>query len=94
MSIVLDGTTGINTSGTLVATGSLTTSSNLTTGTGAIYNGIQSSTSVSTTSGTAIDFTNIPSWVKRITIMFNVVTTNSGLYVQLGYGSTPTYVNT
>ena len=29
-----------------------------------------------TASGTAIDFTGIPSWVKRITVMFNAVSTN------------------
>ena len=41
------------------------------------------------TSGTAIDFTGIPSWVKRITVMFNEVSTNGtnqGL-IQLGSGS-------
>lgn len=36
--------------------------------------------------GTAIDFTGIPSWVKKITVMFNGVSTNgsSPLQVQLG----------
>lgn len=33
-------------------------------------------TAVATTSGTSIDFTSIPSWVKRITVMFNGVSTN------------------
>ena len=32
-------------------------------------------TSQATTSGTSIDFTGIPSWVKRITVMFNAVST-------------------
>ncbi len=43
-------------------------------------------TSVNSTSGTAIDFTGIPSWVKRITVMFNSVSTNgsSVVLVQLG----------
>lgn len=38
------------------------------------------------TSGTAIDFTGIPSWAKRITIMFNGVSTNgsSSIQIQLG----------
>ena len=38
------------------------------------------------TSGTSIDFTNIPSWVKRITVMFNGVSTsgNSAKIIQLG----------
>ena len=35
-----------------------------------------SATAVASTSGTAIDFTSIPSWVKRITVMFNGVSTN------------------
>jgi len=44
------------------------------------------STAVATTSGTSIDYTSIPSWVKKITIMFNGVSTNgtSNLYLQLG----------
>lgn len=35
-----------------------------------------SGTSVATTSGTSIDFTGIPSWVKRITVMFSATSTN------------------
>ena len=43
-------------------------------------------TAVNSTSGTSIDFTDIPSWAKKITVMFNGVSTNgtSGLMVQLG----------
>jgi hypothetical protein len=37
---------------------------------------ITSGTAVASTSGTSIDFTGIPSWVKRVTIMFNGVSTN------------------
>jgi hypothetical protein len=39
-----------------------------------------------TASGTAVDFTSIPSWVKRITVMFSGVSTNgtSLFLVQLG----------
>lgn len=86
MSIVLDGTAGIN------ASGSLTTASSLTTGTGAIYNGIQASTAVASTSGTSIDFTSIPSWVKRITVMFSGVSTNgsSQVIIQIGNSSVET----
>lgn len=38
------------------------------------------------TSGTSVDFTGIPSWVKRVTIMFNGVSTTgtSSFLVQLG----------
>lgn len=48
---------------------------------------------VLSTSGPAIDFTNIPSWVKRITIMYSGVSTSStaNWQVQLGTGVTPTY---
>ena len=54
---------------------------------------IVSGTSLPTTSGTAIGFTNIPSWVKRITLMFNGVSTSgtTNIIVQLGTGATPTY---
>jgi hypothetical protein len=39
-----------------------------------------------TATGTAVDFTGIPSWAKRVTVMFSGVSTNgtSGLLVQLG----------
>lgn len=42
-----------------------------------------------TTSGTSIDFTGIPSWVRRITVMFSEVSTNgtSTVLVQLGTSS-------
>jgi hypothetical protein len=50
-------------------------------------------TAVASTSGTNIDFASIPSWVKRITIAFNGVSTNgaNNIQVVLGTGSTPTY---
>ena len=52
---------------------------------------LKSGTKQDSTSGTAIDFTSIPSWVKRITIMLSGVNTNSGslFMVQLGTSSTP-----
>jgi len=47
-------------------------------------------TAVASTSGTSIDFTGLPSWIKRITVMFNGVSGNgtSHLLIQLGTGST------
>lgn len=47
---------------------------------------VVSGTAVASTSGTSIDFTGIPSWVKRITVMFNGFSTNgsSNYLVQLG----------
>ena len=61
-------------------------SAGVTTNSGAVYNGLQQGTAVASTSGTNIDFTSIPSWVKRITIMLNGVSTSgtSNLLVQLG----------
>jgi hypothetical protein len=54
--------------------------------------GITSGTAVASTSGTSIDFTGIPSWVKRITVMFNQVSTSgaSMLLAQIGAGSVTT----
>lgn len=53
-----------------------------------VSSNIVSGTSQASTSGTSIDFTGIPSWVKRITVMFNGVSTNfaagSNLVLQLG----------
>jgi hypothetical protein len=53
---------------------------------------IQLGTAVNSTSGTAIDFTGIPSWAKRITVMFSGVSTNgtSNLQIQIGAGSVDT----
>lgn len=49
---------------------------------------IVSGTAVTAT-GTAVDFTGIPSWVKRVTVMFNGVSLNgsSSLLIQVGAGS-------
>jgi hypothetical protein len=54
-----------------------------------VNSAIVSSTAQASTSGTSIDFTGIPSWVKRITVVFNGVSTNgtSGRLVQIGAGS-------
>jgi hypothetical protein len=43
-------------------------------------------TAQNSTSGTSIDFTGIPSWVKRVTVMFDGVSTNgtSPICIQLG----------
>ena len=43
-------------------------------------------TAVASTSGTSIDFTGIPSWVKRVTVMFNGVSTNGASQVRLRIG--------
>ena len=62
----------------LAADGSITVS--------ALQGGITSGTAVASTSGTSIDFTSIPSWVKRVTVMFSGVSVSgtSGLLIQVG----------
>jgi hypothetical protein len=43
-------------------------------------------TAVASTSGTSIDFTSLPAWIKRITVMFSGVSSagSSDLLIQLG----------
>ena len=50
---------------------------------------ITSGTSQASTSGTSIDFTGIPSWVKRVTVVLNAVSTNgtADVVCQVGSGS-------
>ena len=52
---------------------------------------VSSGTAVASTSGTSIDFTGIPSWVKRITVMFNGVSLSGTSFnlAQLGVSGTP-----
>jgi hypothetical protein len=49
-------------------------------------------TAQNSTSGTSIDFTGIPSWVKRVTVMFNGVSTSGTSFylIQIGSGSVTT----
>ena len=65
-------------------------SASVTINSGAVL-GITSSTAQNSTSGTYIDFTGIPSWVKRVTVLVNGVSTNStsNLQIQLGVSGTP-----
>ena len=51
---------------------------------------LTSGTAVASTSGTSIDFTGLPSWIKRITVIFNGTSLSAAadLLVQLGTGST------
>jgi hypothetical protein len=51
-------------------------------------------TAVASTSGTAIDFTSIPSWVKRITAMFNGVSTSGSSNIQMQLGDSGGVENT
>jgi hypothetical protein len=86
MAITLDGTAGVTAPG-----GTITGTLNVGGLTPSVYP-IVSGTSQATTSGTSIDFTSIPSWVKRITVMFNGVSTSGTSFklVQIGAGSVTT----
>lgn len=44
---------------------------------------VTAATAQASTSGTSIDFTSVPSWVKRITVMLNGVSTNGTSNVQI-----------
>jgi hypothetical protein len=86
-SVILTG----DTSGTLTVSAPLVAGSNTVTlpaATGTVSL-LTQGTSV-TASGTSVDFTGIPSWAKRITVMFSAVSTSgtSVVQIQLGTGST------
>lgn len=93
--VSIDGTLSV--SGTISGSSSLTASGNLSvSGTSSLtglvtasagVNGVlRQATSVASTSGVSIDFTSIPSWVKRISIQFDEVSTNGvdAVIVQIG----------
>jgi len=87
--LTVTGTSTLN--GNTSVTGTITGSSTIAAATGTLYP-IVSGTAQASTSGTSIDFTGVPSWVKRVTVMFNGVSTSgtSLVQVQLGTGGTPT----
>ena len=74
--------------GTSVLDTASQTLTNKTLGSGLVMgaSAITAGTAVASTSGTSIDFTSIPSWVKRITVMFNGVSASgsSDFLFQLG----------
>jgi hypothetical protein len=82
VAIQSNGTTKLTVSSTGVNIGQYNPSASL----------ITSGTVQTTTSGTFKDFTGIPSWVKRITVMYSNVSTSgtSNYLVQIGSGSVTT----
>lgn len=95
MSVIINASTSsgliqtADTSGTLELQSNGTT--HLTVSSTGTYGQLKSGTAQASTSGTSIDFTNIPSWVKRITVMFAGVSTSgtSAVQIQLGVSGTP-----
>lgn len=79
MAITLDGTSGLTLPGT---------------GTGVQLGSLTSGTSQVTTSGTAINFTGIPNWVKRVTVMFDSVSSNGTSNFLIQFGTSSGFVTT
>jgi hypothetical protein len=67
-------------------------SAGVTTNIGAVYNGLQTGTAQATSSGTSITFSSIPSWVKRITVMFSGVSLSgtANFLIQIGNATAET----
>jgi hypothetical protein len=96
MATTISGSTGVtypsggvdNTAGAGVGTTDTQTLTNKTIQGGAITSG----TAVTLTTQTSVDYTSIPSWVKRITVMFNGLSLSgtSQPLIQIGTGGTPT----
>lgn len=89
----------IDTSGNLLVGTTTQSTGALVTVNGSIKGTITSGTSQASTSGTSIDFTSIPSWAKRVTLMLSSVSTNGNSFTlfQLGTSSgvtTSGYVTT
>jgi hypothetical protein len=70
-----------------VATGVGTGTGTATLNTFSTGSSVIASTLVATTSGTSIDFTSIPSWVKKITVMLNGVSTTGSSNIELQLGT-------
>lgn len=83
--VTVDASQNTTLAGTL-AVGAVTSTGLVTGATGALYP-ITVSTPVATTSGTSVDITGvIPSWAKRVTLLFNGVSTSGtvDMLIQLG----------
>lgn len=95
-SVILNGdTSGAITLATPTVAGTNTITLPAVTGTAVVAgqnSAITAATAQASTSGTSIDFTSIPSWVKRVTVMFNGVSLSGSAYIriQAGVSGTPT----
>ena len=100
MTVVIDGTNGVtapgvtdtgnlSVAGTSTLTGSvgnITSSGTISVPTGALYP-LVVGTALAATNNTSFDFTGIPSWVKRITVLFYNLSTNGTSLVQVQVGT-------
>ena len=77
--ITIDASQNVTTGANLTVTGTLTAS-------GGVSGGIRSGTAVASTSGTSIDFTSLPTGIKRITVMFSGVSTSGTSPPQIQIG--------
>lgn len=90
MAVILNASTSSGFIQTADTSGSLVLQSNgttqLTVDSTGVYGQVERGTAVASTSGTSIEFTGIPSWVKRVTVMFNGISTSgtSNYLVQFG----------
>ena len=92
MAVTIDGTNGITTpdlESTGPVIGTTGTFSGAVQASGVTTNlyPLVSGTVVASTSGTSIDFTSIPSWVKRVTVMFSGVSTSGSSVIQIQIGT-------
>jgi hypothetical protein len=93
MAVILNASTSSGFVQSADTSGEITLQSNGTTRLSVLSTGVSGTlvqgTAVASTSGTTIDFTGIPSWVRRITVIYAAVSTSgtSAVIVQLGAGS-------
>jgi hypothetical protein len=78
----------LDVSGNVVVSGNLNVNSAITIGSNSVQR-MFIDTAKTTTSGTSAEFTGIPSWAKKITIILNEVSTNGNndILIQIGSGS-------
>lgn len=77
--ITIDASQAVVMPGNLTVTGTLTASNG-------VSGSIRSGTIVASTSGTSIDFTSLPTGLKRITVMFNGVSLSGTAYIAIQLG--------
>ena len=96
MAVILNASTSSGFIQTADTSGEINLQSNGTTRLSVLSTGVSGvitqGTAVASTSGTSIDFTSIPSWVKRVTVMYSGISVSgtSNLIIQVGAGSVTT----